>query len=246
MLWRRFFLLSDFYRLCAHTLECERSQICNYCGQKTKLLELSLRCLRDKRIGCILSCGSATPLEEALFPTFLCEAKPLIQWGPQFIDVSLNLGLVHQWFSQAETDCVYSSFVAVQPLYQLCTLIMTVIAVFSGQNQGCSYRFGLYSPSWNLYFYWPLACCQWHSYLVCHLETIDWQIKDSFLWSCELWKQIIVADQTVWITHVDAHSTGLFSEEALESSFWLGLYCPEPSLMVGSIIVSDLTAYQLS
>lgn len=83
------------------------------------------------------------------------------------------------------------------------------------RTQECSYRSGLSFHSWDLlYFYWPLACSQWPSYLVCHLETIDWQIKDSFLWSCELWKQIIAADQTVWITHVDAHSKGFFSDEA--------------------------------
>lgn len=89
----------------------------------------------------------------------------------------------------------------------------------------------------NLYFCWPLACCQWPSYLVCHLETIDWQIKDCFLWSCELWKQIIAADQTVWITHVDAHNKGLFSDEAPwnQASDWACTAqshhcCQDPSL----------------
>lgn len=50
-----------------------------------------------------MSYGSASPLVEALFPTSLCEAKPLTQWGPQFMEVSLSLGLVHQWFSQTVT-----------------------------------------------------------------------------------------------------------------------------------------------
>lgn len=74
-----------------------------------------------------MSYGSAFPLEESLFPTSLSKAKPPLQWGPQFIEVSLNLGLVYQWFSQAETRCVCLFPGAVQPLYQLCRLIVDVI-----------------------------------------------------------------------------------------------------------------------
>lgn len=66
-----------------------------------------------------MSYGSVLPLEESLFPTSLSKAKPLTQWGPQFIEDSLNLGLVHQWFTQAKTDCVCLSSGAVKPLRQL-------------------------------------------------------------------------------------------------------------------------------
>lgn len=63
-----------------------------------------------------MSYGLVLPLKESLFPTSLSKAKSLTQWGLQFTEVSLNLGLVHHWFSQAKTDCVCLSSEAVQPL----------------------------------------------------------------------------------------------------------------------------------
>lgn len=105
---------------------------------------------------------SLSPFFEGSFISHFIGAKPLTQWGPQFIEVSLNMGLVQQWFSQAKSDYVCLSTRAGQPLYQLCRLIMDVI-VHS--------RLWPFSSSWNLYFCWPLACCQWPNNLVCHLET---------------------------------------------------------------------------
>lgn len=40
-----------FTDVCTPTLKCERRQICNLCGQKANLLEFSLVCLRDEKMG---------------------------------------------------------------------------------------------------------------------------------------------------------------------------------------------------
>ena len=43
-------------------------------------------------------------------------------------------------------------------------------------------------------------------------KTTDWQIKDTPLRGHEMWKHIMAANQTIWVTPVDAHSKSLCSD----------------------------------